>query len=59
MKQNFQYLVKVDIDPKSKLFYSHKFPVAVGNRIEDRWSRKPLPPKNLTAFLRGIAVFQI
>lgn len=53
---NFQHRVQVAVAPDSKLHYSHKFPAVVGNKVVERWSRKPLPPKNITAFLRGMGL---
>jgi len=53
---NFQYQVAVAVDPQCKTTYSHKFPVVVGTRVVERWSRKPLPPKNITSFLRGMGL---
>lgn len=53
---NFEHTVKVAVDPACKTTYSHKFPVMVGTKVVERWSRKPLPPKNITAFLHGMGL---
>ena len=55
-KMNFEHIVKVAVDPACKVYYSHKFPTLVGTQVVERWSRKPLPPKNITAFLRGMGL---
>jgi hypothetical protein len=49
----FKHLVKIPKDPNSPATYTHSFPVQVGNRIEERWSTKVRPIKDLTRILQG------
>ena len=52
----FANLVEV-VRPKDHTpTYSHSFPVAVGNRVEERWSTKARPIKSMTKYLQGCAL---
>jgi len=50
----FKHLVTVPKDPNTEPTYTHPFPVAVApNRVEERWSTKVRPIKDLTKCLQG------
>lgn len=52
----FTHLVTIPPSPNQSPTYSHKFPVRVGNRVEERWSTKVKPIKDLTNILKGCAL---
>ena len=52
----FTHLVEVDKPKGHSPTYTHSFPVAVGNRVEERWSTKARPIKSMTRYLQGCAL---
>lgn len=55
---NFPHPVSIKIDSNSDLTYSHPFPVMVGNRVQERWSKKTHPVKPVSAALRSMRIMR-
>lgn len=51
--KEFTHCVTLACPKGHKPFYSHSFPIAVGNKVVERWSTKPRPIKEMTVYLRG------
>ena len=51
--KEFTELVTIPPQPGQPTTYTHKFPVKVGNTVEERWSTKVRPIRDLTNILRG------
>lgn len=49
----FDHVVTVPRDPNVSPTYSHKFPVRVGNIVEERWASKIRPIKDMTRVLQA------
>ena len=52
----FAHMVAVDRPQGHAPTYTHSFPVAVGTRVEERWSTKARPIKSMTRYLQGCAL---
>jgi len=49
----FEHKVVIPKDPNTDPTYSHTFPVQVGNRVEERWTSKVRPIKDMTRVLQA------
>lgn len=56
--QEFNHKVTVTVDKNQPVSYSHPFPVRVGNSIQERWCKKPLPPKGYSQMLRSLGCYR-
>jgi len=55
MALDFPHTVTVLVDKKDPISFSHQFPVILPSGKKDvRWAKRPLAPKKLNTFLRGI-----